>query len=86
MPIRTCVNCGGVDLYQTAKAVSILPLRMLGPGALPGLPRGRFRAVVCKSCGLTSFFAPRVDLGALEGPGWERVSAETRGPLGLADL
>jgi len=81
MKVSKCSNCGGADLYRSVESTSASG--RFGPDLLPQLPMARFRVVVCKTCGLTSFFAQTVDTEALSGPTWERLSDGAAGPLGL---
>jgi predicted nucleic-acid-binding Zn-ribbon protein len=81
MKVSKCSNCGGSDLYRSVESTPASG--RFGPNLLPKLPTGRFRVVVCKTCGLTALFAQTVDTKALSGPAWERLSDHAGGPLGL---
>jgi predicted nucleic-acid-binding Zn-ribbon protein len=80
MRIANCPNCGGAELYMTAATTPANG--MFGPNLLPKVPLGHFEVVVCKDCGLTRFFARRVDVQAL-GANWVKVAEPDR-PLGLS--
>jgi hypothetical protein len=58
-PDPICPNCGGKDLYVTVKTIP--SGGGYSPDLLPGLRvwfgGGKFRAVVCTSCGLYRQFA-----------------------------
>jgi len=81
MTISPCPNCAGSNLYRSVHTTPATGL--FGPNLLPKLPMGRFRVIVCKDCGLTRLFASSINTEALGGPGWERVTDEPSGPLGL---
>jgi predicted nucleic-acid-binding Zn-ribbon protein len=73
MASTKCPSCGGSRLYRSAQNTSAIG--HLGPNLLPGLSPGLFRVVVCKDCGLTSFFASDLDLGGLRAPEWEPIGS-----------
>ena len=80
--VPKCPSCGGTDLYRSAESTPASGI--LGPDLLPKLSRGRFRVVVCHSCGLMSLFASLVNTQGLRSPDWERISeVGPNHPLGL---
>ncbi len=76
-----CPNCGSQELYRSTGTT---PARgLFGPDLLPDSVSGRFRVIVCKDCGLTTFFASTLDTETLsDRSGWEKL-LNVRGPLGL---
>ncbi len=76
MKVHTCAGCGGSELYQSK------PVSAGGgyaPNYLPGLGgwvmAAKFRLVVCRSCGLTMFFAGEDALAKLpESDDWTRLT------------
>jgi predicted nucleic-acid-binding Zn-ribbon protein len=81
MTISKCPNCGGSNQYARAQ----VPANgAFGPHLLPKLRPGRFYIVICKDCGLTRFFASRVDTQSLSNK-WKRVAdVVPMDPLGMS--
>ena len=84
MAAATCPDCGSAELYRSA--LNTPANGLFGPTLLPGSSSGRFRVVVCKDCGLTSFFASTVDVQDLGEPHWSKIEDGVLGrPLGLEE-
>jgi predicted nucleic-acid-binding Zn-ribbon protein len=76
MNVSPCPGCGGSDLYRTVRPVAAGGGH--APNYLPGLGpwwrSERFVLVLCKSCGLTRFFArPEATAKVSESEKWERA-------------
>lgn len=76
MAIAACPNCGGKELFRSAKGVS--GGGGYAPNYLPGLgttfTSAKFDVVVCSNCGLTRFFAqPETRARLVESSKWTRV-------------
>jgi hypothetical protein len=83
MAVSKCPSCGGSQLFRSKHSTAARGL--LGPDLLPRSSPGKFRAMVCKDCGLVSLFASLLDRKSLGGPEWELVSSDglSSRPLGL---
>ena len=73
MHVAPCSNCGSSDLRVT-RTDAVSPY---GPDLLPGASslfhHAKFDVVVCCSCGLTRFFAPREAVEKLaQSARWEK--------------
>jgi predicted nucleic-acid-binding Zn-ribbon protein len=83
MKVQDCPHCGGTALYTTVAATPANGV--MGPHLLPKVERGQLNVVVCEDCGLTRFFARRVDIQALKASGaWTRVG-DAMPVLGLGE-
>lgn len=76
MAISVCPNCGGKQLYKSAKSISAGG--GYAPNYLPGLgtffSAAKFDLVMCSNCGLTLCFAePEARAKVVESPKWTRV-------------
>ena len=79
--ISNCPNCGGDNLFITTSGTPANG--SWGPRMLPKLPMARLNVVVCEACGLTQFFARRIDIENLKASGgWVKVTDRPR-PLGI---
>lgn len=72
---KRCHSCGGDQLYSTVANAA----GGCGPDLLPGLGGfflgATFQVVVCRSCGLTQFFASKAALDKLERSSeWRKIS------------
>jgi predicted nucleic-acid-binding Zn-ribbon protein len=77
MQIESCPNCGSGDLRSTTTQA----VGHFGPDLLPGasglFQLAEFHIVVCCSCGLVRFFAPREVIDKLAHSAlWKPISAE----------
>lgn len=75
--MHTCPNCQGIEVYESRPVSSGNDGMTLLPGLGGWLTAARFRVIVCRSCGLTRFFADDAARARLQDSSqWTRLNPD----------